>query len=77
MVSTAPSASTSSPCLITGVSWMNRSPTIAGEMISALASAGTSYFASYHIFTVTSVPEGRTVSTLPTGTPRIRTSEPS
>ena len=56
---------------------MNRSPTIAGEMIRAFASAGTSYFASYHIFTVTSVPEGRTVSTLPTGTPRIRTSEPS
>src|SRR4051812_8480421 len=50
---------------------------MAGEMMSALASLGTSYFASYDILTVTSVPAGLTDSTLPTGTPRIRTSEPS
>ncbi len=46
-------------------------------MITASASAGTWYSASYHIVTVTSVPAGVTDSTWPTGTPRIRTSEPS
>ncbi len=50
---------------------------MAGVMITASASSGTLYFASYHIFTVTSVPDGVTLSTAPTGTPRIRTSEPS
>ena len=74
---TACESSGLSPGSNTGVSWMKRSPTMAGEMMTACASEGTSYFASYHIFTVTSVPDGRTLSTLPTGTPRIRTSEPS
>jgi hypothetical protein len=46
-------------------------------MITACTSEGTWYFASYHIFTVTSVPDGFTEVTLPTGTPMILTSEPS
>jgi hypothetical protein len=61
----------------TGVSCTNRSPTIEGAMIAALASAGIFTSASYDIVTTTSVPEGVTVSTCPTGTPSTRTSLPS
>ena len=49
--STALSRIGRSPGLYAGVSCTNRSPTIAGETITALASAGTLYFASYHILT--------------------------
>jgi hypothetical protein len=45
--------------------------------MTALASSGTLTAASYDIVTVTSVPDGVTVSTVPTGTPRTRTSLPS
>ena len=74
--SVAPSSSTG-PSVQTGVSWTKRSPTIDGETMTALASSGTLTPASYDIVTVTSVPDGVTVSTVPIGTPRTRTSLPS
>ena len=63
--------------MYTGVSWMNRSPTIDGETMTAAASAGTLTSASYDMVTTTSVPDGVTVSTCPIGTPSTRTSLPS
>ena len=46
-------------------------------MMTASASAGIWVSASYDMVTTTSVPDGVTVSTVPTGTPRTRTSLPS
>ena len=45
--------------------------------MTALASAGISTSASYDISTSTSVPDGVTLSTVPTATPSTRTSLPS
>jgi hypothetical protein len=72
----APSAIGRSPEWYAGVSWTNRSATSVGVTITAFASAGTWYFASYSISTRTELPSGTTAVTRPTLTPRIRTSLP-
>ena len=73
----APSAISWSPLAYAGVSWTNRSATSVGVTMTALASAGTSYLASYSMSTRTELPSGITAVTRPTLTPRIRTSLPS
>ena len=73
----APSAIGSSPSWYAGVSWTNRSATNVGVTMTALASAGTWYCASYSISTRTELPSGITAVTRPTFTPRMRTSLPS
>ena len=65
------------PPVYAGVSWTNRSAASVGVTIAALASAGSLYSASYSISTRTESPSGTTAVTVPTLTPRIRTSVPS
>ena len=64
----APSAM-SAPPWYAGVSCTNRSATRVGVTMTALASAGTLYFASYSMSTRTELPSGMTAVTRPTLTP--------
>ena len=73
----APSAITAPLPSYAGVSWTNRSATRVGVTITALASDGSWYCASYSISTRTELPSGVTAVTRPTLTPRTRTSVPS
>ena len=72
----APSAITAPLPSYAGVIWTNRSATSVGVTITALASDGSSYFASYSISTRTELPSGVTAVTRPMLTPRTRTSVP-
>src|SRR5277367_3568259 len=56
---------------------MAREVTNDGDRITALASAGTLYLASYQKLTLTRSACGSIRSTLPTATPRTRTSSPT
>src|SRR6267378_942870 len=65
------------PLVYAGVSWMARAGTSDGDRITALASAGTLYLASYQKLILTRAPCGSMRSILPTGTPRISTLSPT
>ena len=71
----APSSITGPP-VYAGPSWTKRSATSVGVTIAAVASAGTLCSPPYSISTRTELPSGITAVTLPTLTPRIRTSVP-
>ena len=71
----APAASFGPP-EYAGTSWIARALTSDGDRIAASASAGTGYCLSTEKVTFVAFGCGSIVSTVPTATPRMRTSSP-